>query len=41
MKLIEEQALVECLDLLDAGESVDEILTRYPGSAEALRPFMK
>ncbi|RMD49234.1 MAG: hypothetical protein D6835_05540, partial [Candidatus Thermofonsia bacterium] len=40
MKLIEEKVLVECLDLLEAGESVESILARYPHLADALRPFL-
>ena len=40
MRLLAEQTLVECLDLLEAGESIPAILARHPESADALRPFL-
>jgi hypothetical protein len=41
MKRIDEHALVECLDFLAAGESVERVLARHPGSEAGLRPFLK
>lgn len=35
-----ERTLLEALDLLERGASVDDILARYPDEADALRPFL-
>ncbi|GAB4149974.1 MAG: hypothetical protein Fur0021_11800 [Candidatus Promineifilaceae bacterium] len=36
-----EQKLIECLDALDSGWSVEQILARYPDDAAALRPMLE
>ena len=36
-----EQRLLECLDLMEGGLSVSEILSRYPEQADMLRPFLE
>ncbi len=36
-----EQKLIECLDALENGESLDVILRRYPNDAAQLRPFLE
>lgn len=36
-----EQKLIECLDALDSGRSVEQILARYPDDAAALRPMLE
>lgn len=36
-----EQKLIECLDALDHGRPVDQILARYPDDAVALRPMLE
>ena len=41
MDKVMEQALIECLDALDRGEPIGEILSRYPDQAEELRPILE
>lgn len=41
MKQIPPETLAECLDLLEQGLSVDEILSRFPEHGEALRSFLE
>lgn len=36
-----EQKLIECLDALDSGRSVEQILARYPDDVAALRPMLE
>ncbi len=36
-----ERNLIECLDALERGESLADILRRYPQQAEELRPFLE
>lgn len=36
-----EQKLIECLDALEHGRSVEQILARYPDDAAALRPMLE
>ncbi len=36
-----EQRLLDCLDLMEKGLSVSEILSRYPEQADMLRPFLE
>jgi len=40
MKEIPHKTLTECLDLLEQGLGVEEILARFPDQEEALRPFL-
>ena len=41
MDKVMEQALIECLDALDRGEPIGEILSRYPDQAGELRPLLE
>ncbi len=41
MKQIPRETLAECLDLLQQGLSVEQILSRFPEDSEALRPFLE
>lgn len=41
MTQIPRETLAECLDLLDQGFSIDEILSRFPEQSAALRPFLE
>jgi hypothetical protein len=36
-----EMKFIDCLDALEAGESIDQILARYPKEAEQLRPMLE
>jgi cell division septation protein DedD len=36
-----EQTLIECLEALDRGEAIGEILSRYPEAAAELRPILE
>ncbi|RMG99220.1 MAG: hypothetical protein D6706_05820, partial [Chloroflexi bacterium] len=36
-----ELKLIECLEALEAGASLDEVLRRYPEEAEELRPLLE
>ncbi|MBX0329204.1 hypothetical protein K2Z83_16140, partial [Oscillochloris sp. ZM17-4] len=36
-----ELKLILCLDALDAGEPLDDVLARYPAEADTLRPFLE
>jgi hypothetical protein len=36
-----ELTLIECLDALEQGESIDQILARYPDLADELRPMLE
>ena len=36
-----EQKLIECLDALERGQSVEQLLARYPDDATALRPMLE
>lgn len=40
MKLIQESVLTDCLDRLESGAAVADILARYPDVAEELAPFL-
>ena len=41
MNHVPETVLQESLDLLESGEPIEAILTRYPEMADALRPFLE
>lgn len=41
MNDINEKTLIEALDLLEQGQTVDEIVARYPGEGADLRPFLQ
>ena len=41
MRDISEQQLLDCLDLMEDGMSLADVLTRYPEQADALRPFLE
>ncbi len=36
-----ESLLIECLDRLEQGDSLEQVLTRYPQDAEILRPMLE
>lgn len=40
MKLIQEELFLVCLEALENGESVEQILNRYPDFVDELRPFL-
>lgn len=40
MKILEEKTLLACLDLLENGATIDQVLARFPDSADALHPFL-
>jgi hypothetical protein len=40
MNEVKEQTLIEALDLLEQGLSIDEIISRFPGDATGLRPLL-
>lgn len=40
MKLIQESVLTDCLDRLESGAAVADILARYPDVADELAPFL-
>lgn len=40
MKLIQESVLTDCLDRLESGAAVADILARYPDIADELAPFL-
>ncbi len=40
MKVLQESILVDCLDRLEAGATVAEILAKYPDQREELTPFL-
>ncbi|MBP6469690.1 MAG: DUF433 domain-containing protein [Chloroflexi bacterium] len=40
MKVLQESILVDCLDRLEAGATVAEILAEYPGLTDELTPFL-
>jgi len=39
--LMETSLLIECLDAFESGESVEQILNRYPDQANELRPLLE
>lgn len=41
MNNVPEAVLYECLDLMERGESIEQIIARYPEMAEGLRPFLE
>lgn len=41
MNDVPETALHESLDLLEQGESIEQILLRYPNVVDGLRPFLE
>lgn len=41
MNEIPEAVLQECLDYMERGESVEQIITRFPETGAALRPFLE
>jgi hypothetical protein len=41
MKPVSEETLAHCLDLLAEGDTIEQILERYPEQQAALRPFLK
>ena len=41
MKQIPRETLAECLDLLEQGLSVEQILSRFPDESAGLRPFLE
>lgn len=40
MNAVKEQTLIEALDLLEQGLSVDEVVNRFPSDEAGLRPFL-
>jgi hypothetical protein len=40
MKVLQESILVDCLDRLETGATVAEILAEYPDQREELTPFL-
>ena len=41
MSTVSENLLMDCLDLLEQGVPMADILARYPDQAEALRPYLE
>lgn len=41
MKSVSEQQLMECLDLMEQGIPLADILTRYPAQSDVLQPYLE
>lgn len=41
MNDVPEGVLQECLDLMERGESIEQIIARYPEMTAGLRPFLE